>query len=68
VFFDPRSADSIAGAIASIITDRDAILSRQVAGFSGLKARTWQNVACEWMSVFEEAVRRPAAQRWRTPV
>ena len=68
VFFDPRRADSIAGAIASIITDRDAILSRQVAEFSGLKARTWQDVACEWMSVFEEAVRRHAAQRPRTPV
>jgi glycosyltransferase involved in cell wall biosynthesis len=61
VFFDPRSADAIADAIASIIAHRDAIVTRQVAGFAAIRDRTWEDVAGEWAAVFAEAVRQHAA-------
>lgn len=61
VFFDPRSADAIADAVASIIASRDEILTRQAAAFAGMRARTWEDVAGEWATVFADAVRRHAA-------
>jgi glycosyltransferase involved in cell wall biosynthesis len=58
VFFDPRSASAIADAIAGIITDRDAVRVRQTAAFEWLRARTWADVAQEWVAVCDEAIRR----------
>lgn len=61
VYFDPRSADSVADAVESIMADRAAILERQVAEFADLRARGWDDVARDWVTVFAEAVRRHAA-------
>ncbi len=58
VFFDPRDAAKIAAAIAGILADRDAVRTRQMAAFERLRTRTWVDVAHEWGTVFEEAIRR----------
>lgn len=62
LFFDPRNPVAIADTIAAIVADRDTVRMRQAHGFAGLGARTWANVARDWVDVFTEAVtlyRRP---------
>jgi hypothetical protein len=62
LFFDPRNPVAIADTIAAIVADRDTVRMRQAQGFAGLGARTWADVARDWVDVFTEAVtlyRRP---------
>lgn len=58
LYFDPRNPVAIADTIATIVADRDAVRVRQARGFTGLRARTWADVASEWMDVFAEATMR----------
>ena len=57
-FFDPRNEAAIAAAITDTITHRDAVVARQAAAFERLRARTWADVAREWVAVCDEAIRR----------
>lgn len=56
VYFDPRSPQSIADAVERVLRDRDDIVSRQARAFQSLDSRSWDDVAREWLAVFDEAV------------
>lgn len=56
IYFEPRSAASIADAVERILDDREAVRAGQAAAFAAMRLRSWRDVAREWVAVFEEAI------------
>lgn len=56
IFFDPHSTESFVHAVLRLEQDRQAITSRQLAGFERMKQRTWGDVAKEWCGVLGQAI------------
>lgn len=56
IYFEPRSAASIADAVERILDDREAVRARQASAFAAMRRRSWRDVAGEWVAVFEEAI------------
>ncbi len=65
IYFDPGKPEEIADAIQAIASERNGVRRRQAGAFAALRARRWQDVANEWLAVFEEAVAAHAAGRRR---
>ena len=56
IYFEPRSAESIADAVERILDDREAVRAGQADAFVVMRLRSWRDVAREWVAVFEEAI------------
>lgn len=54
-FFDPRSPPSIAATVTAMLEDREGVRLRQHKAAATLPARTWLDVASDWLSVLREA-------------
>lgn len=59
-FFDPRSPSAIAAAVTALLLDRDGVRRRQQQAAAALPARTWLDVASDWLAVLREAAGPPA--------
>lgn len=53
--FDPYSVDDIADKIQHAVRNRDSLLTRQKQILAGMKSRTWESVAEEYLNVMRDA-------------
>jgi glycosyltransferase involved in cell wall biosynthesis len=68
LYFDPGEPDSIARTVLTIRSYRAAVIRRQQEASRALWQRTWQQVAAEWLPIFQETFeisRWPAEYRER---
>lgn len=63
IYFDPRDPVSIARAIVRLRESREAIRDEQSRRAQAGEARTWKQVAREWLPIFEEAAELARSRR-----
>lgn len=59
VWFDPRYADDIASAVAQTLQERERLAHAQQQALGRLAQRTWDDVARDYLELFEEVAIAP---------